>query len=358
MPMAKLVACGLDYRSAKVDSRERLAVSSSDLCETTRALSARLGGAEAVLLSTCNRVEVYAFADAKETAKGLRSWFIERGGDDILPVLNYWTDEEAARHLYRVAAGLESMVIGEHQILGQVRTAYESARQAGTAGRGLNVLFQAAISSGKWVRARTPLSAGISSVGGAAATLAAKIFGNLSERRVLLFGAGKMAESSARHLLSNKAGSLVVANRSLERAQELAAALGGEGITFLEGLDRLGEFDIILCSTACPHVIMDVPRVSAALNARRGRSIFIIDIAVPRNVDSQVGRLDGVVLYNIDALEAIVQDSLVQRRGAVELAERAIDEKTVEFMARRSDLYGMPYPVLGTQGLRPCFNQG
>ena len=353
--MARLFSCGVDFRTASIGRRETLAVASRDLGEQLRMLSARMGGGEAVLISTCNRVEIYALSDAPDMSATLRDWFMERAGSEILPSLNYWAGEAAVLHLYRVASGLESMIIGESEILGQVKTAYEAARQAGTAGRGFNILFQSAMGMGKKIRAHTPLSSGISSVGGAAAVLAAKIFGDLSDLRVLLIGAGKMAESSAKHLLAKKAKSLVVANRSLERAGELAQALGGQGVALSEGIDRLGDFDIVVCSTSCPGTVLDARHASAAIKERRGRPIFIIDIAVPRDVSPDAGELEGVFLYNIDSLEALVKDSIVQRSGAVESAERTVSEGAAELISQRCALYGLEDAYPTARALGPCF---
>lgn len=353
--MARLFSCGVDFRTAAVGRRETLAVLPQDLGEQMRMLSARMGGGEVVLISTCNRVELYALSDAANMPATLRNWFVERAGPEILPALNYWAGEVAVLHLYRVASGLESMIVGESEVLGQVKTSYEAARQAGTAGRGFNILFQSAMGTGKWVRAHTPLSSGISSVGGAAAVLAAKIFGDLSDRRVLLIGAGKMAESSAKHLLAKKAKCLVVANRSLERASELAQALGGQGVALSEGIARLGDFDIVVCSTSCPDTVLDARHVSAAMKDRRGRPLFIIDIAVPRDVSPDVGELEGVFLYNIDSLEALVKDSIGQRNGAVEAAEQAVSERAAELVSQRCALYGLEDTHPAARTLGPCF---
>lgn len=352
--MVRLFSCGVDFRTADVGRRETLAIAPQDLGEQMRRLSASMGGGEVLLLSTCNRVEIYALSDASDMPVTLRNWFVERAGAEILPSLNYWAGEIAVQHLFRVASGLESMIVGEPEILGQVKTAYEAARQAGTAGRGFNILFQSAMGTGKWVRSHTPLSFGISSVGGAAAVLSAKIFGNLTDRRVLLIGAGKMAESSAKHLLAKKAKSLVVANRSLERAQELARELGGQAVALSEGLDRLGDFDIVVCSTSCPDTILNKERVSAALNERHGRPLFIIDIAVPRDVSADVGEIDGVFLYNIDSLEALVKDSIGLRNGAVESAERTVSERAAELVSQRAALYGLEDGFGATGALGPC----
>lgn len=337
--MPRMVCCGVNHRCAAVERRELLSVPAAELANACRALSSSLGG-EVALLSTCNRLEAYAFADG-EPLQALREWFRSRGGPGIAASLSFWGGAEAVRHLFRVSAGLDSMVVGETEILGQVRSAYQAAREAATAGRAMNLVFQAALGTGKWVRAHTPLAAGISSVGGAAATLAGRIFSDLAERRVLILGAGKMAEASARHLLERRVSRPVVANRSPERARELASALGGVGLGLEEGLARLHEFDIVLCSAAAPKPILGTGQVREALRRRLGRPIFLVDIGVPRNVEPAVRWVDGATLYDIDSLEAIVADSIASRRGAIEQAEAAVEARGEAFMRSRSRELGL-----------------
>lgn len=350
MPNApRIVCCGVNHRSAAVERREVLSVPAAGLADACRALSSSLGG-EVALLSTCNRLEAYAFADG-DPLQTLRDWFKSRGGPGIAASMSFWGGSEAVRHLFRVAAGLDSMVVGETEILGQVRSAYQGAREAATAGRAMNLVFQAALGAGKWVRAHTPLAGGISSVGGAAATLAGRIFSDLAERRVLILGAGKMAEASARHLLERRVSRPVVANRSPERARELASALGGVGLGLEEGLARLHEFDIVLCSTACAQPILGLSEVRGALRRRLGRPIFLVDIGVPRNVDPAVRWVDGATLYDIDSLEAIVADSIESRRGAIEQAEAAVESRGEAFLRSRWRELGLGEPAVAAPAL-------
>jgi glutamyl-tRNA reductase len=230
-----------------------------------------------------------------------------------------------------VASGLDSMVLGENEVLGQVKNAYLLSQKERCTGKLLNVLFQRSLYVGKRVRTETGLSMGSGSVGSVAVAMAERIFGTLEDRTIMILGAGKMAEVTARHLLSQKVRSVIVANRTLERALPLAKALGGEALSFEAGLERLETADIVLCSTAAPHPIILAEHVERITARRKGRSLFFIDIAVPRDVHPDVHQIDNVYVYDIDDLESIVRGNVEKRAGEVAAAERIVEEKAAEF---------------------------
>lgn len=340
-PAAMHILCfGLNHHTTPVELRERLTFDPIAL----KAALARwgcgddahpAGSAEGVILSTCNRLEVYAVAHTAEAADGLRAFLAEarRLPPDLpLPFYTY-VDEEAVRHLFRVAAGLDSMILGEPQILGQVLEAYEAARGQGAAGPVLSALFRRAVHAGKRARAETAISHNAATVSSVAVALAGQVFGSLSDCSVLVLGAGEMAELAARALIARGAPPPTVINRSFERARELAATWGGAALSFEWLGEALARADIVIAATAAPHVIVDVSRVEAALAARGERPLFLIDIAVPRNIDAAVGQLPGVHLYNIDDLEALVEDHLNGRRREIPRVEKIVAEEVGEFMA-------------------------
>lgn len=328
-----LLLLGLNHRTAPIDVRERLAISSSRLPETLPRLKTELSLQELVVLSTCNRLEVYGLTDQpKSTLPALTRWFQSQGPTPSLESHLYLhEDEKAIGHLFRVAAGLDSMVVGEQEILGQVKEAYKAAHASGTTGKLMNVLFQRSLYVGKRVRTETGLSSGAASVGSVAVAMAERIFGHLGESRVMILGAGKMAELTAKHLLSQKVHSILVSNRTYAHACELAQQFGGEAIRFEEGLQRMEQADIVICSTASPHPIILANHVNDIMQRRKGRSLFFIDIAVPRNVHPDVHCIDNVYLYNIDDLQSIVKENIAKRSKEIHQAEMIIEEKTREF---------------------------
>lgn len=338
--MMHILCLGLNHRSAPVELRERLSFSPSAL----KAALARWGcgdGArpagtlEGAILSTCNRLEVYAVAYETAATEGLRAFLVEarRLPPDLpLPFYTY-VDEEAVRHLFRVAVGLDSMILGEPQILGQVLDAYEVARGQGAAGPVISALFRHAVHAGKRARAETAISHSAATVSSVAVALAERVFGALSGCHVLVLGAGEMAELAARALIARGAPPPTVVNRSLERARELAQVWGGEALPFEALGEALARADIVIAATGAPHVIVDVPEVKAALAVRGERPLFFIDIAVPRNVSAAVGELPGVHLYNIDDLQALVEDHLNGRRREIPRVEQIVAEEVGRFMA-------------------------
>jgi glutamyl-tRNA reductase len=331
--MNKLLLVGVSHKTAPVEWRERLAVPEERLPALLKEMMSGEVLSEAVVLSTCNRVEAYAVVnDVQEAESAVRRVLTTLHGDPAMETCFYrMEDHEAVRHLFRVAAGLDSLVVGEPEILGQVKRAYESSRSAQATGKLTNVLFQRALFIGKSVRTCTGISDGPISTANLAVTLAQRIFKNLKESRVLIVGAGKMAELSARSFLSQKVARLAVVNRTLEKAQELARRFQGHASPFEELSAELAAADIVLCSTGSPEPVLRRDDVAEAMRHRRGRSLFLIDIAVPRDVDPAVHHLENVYLYNIDDLQSLVAESLVRRHGEIDRASLLVEEKAREF---------------------------
>ncbi len=314
--------------------REHLTVPPEKLNRALADLRAAHELAEAVILSTCNRLEVYGRPqdDRAKSLKAVKDFFRNLyPSGNIAPALYHFEAEDAVKHLFRVASGLDSLVVGETEVLGQVKTAYQFAQTNGATGKITNVLFQRALYVGKHVRQKTAISEGASSVGSVAVRLAERIFGTLGHHRVLLLGAGKMAEVTARHLLSQKAGELMIMNRTQSRAEELAGLLGGKAVP----LDRLSreveEADIVICSTSADKPLITAAMVEPILKTRRGRSLYFIDIAVPRNVEAAVHDIDNVYVYNIDDLKTLVDENMARRQQDVSAAEGIVHEAAGEF---------------------------
>ncbi len=329
-----LLVVGISHRTAPVGLREHLAIPAERIGAALDRLTASGEVKEAVVLSTCNRVEVYVqpVGDRDRAAHLLREFFARiYDSVDAAAALYRQDGLEAVAHLFRVAAGLDSMVIGESEILGQVKTAYTAARDRGTTGKITNVLFQRALFVGKQVRTRTNISEGASSVGSVAVHLAERIFGSLQDRRILLIGAGEMAEVAARHLISQKTGQISVINRTLEKAQALAASLGGTAGPMESLFDELLHADIVICSTSAERPVITFDVMQAIMKARRDRSLYFIDIAVPRNVDPAVHGIDNAFVYNIDDLRRIVEENLDRRREEVAEAEALVNTLSSEF---------------------------
>ncbi len=306
----KVFVAGLSYKTAPVEVRERLAVRPSRLpCHGCR-LKLGAGLDEVVLLSTCNRVEVYGATSSWVQGKVFRIFQQLCPGLDVTPYVYVKEGAAAVEHLFSVASGLDSMVIGETEITGQVKNAYQAAQQAGLTGRTLNRWFQTALQVAKEVRTHTGIGRGTTSVGSVAVELAEKIFaGDLSDKTVMILGAGKMGEACVRHLAKRGARSVLVANRSLERAQALAAELGGRALPFDERLQALAAADIVVSSTGSPTTVLHKHEIAGVLAARSNRPLVLVDIAVPRDIAPDVEELENVYLYNIDHLEAIVREN-------------------------------------------------
>jgi glutamyl-tRNA reductase len=320
-----LTLVGLSHTSTPIALRERAFVPLPQAAEVARSLAAE---GEAVCLSTCNRTELYLVGpEAEPRALAALAGVSGLPEDELHGVVYRLGDEAAALHLFRVAAGLDSMVPGEGEILGQVRAAYET----GASGPILDRLFRQALHAGKAVRAETAIGESPASVSSAAAALAQQVFGELGGCRVLLAGAGHVAELAARSIVARGAKVAYVANRSAGRAHALAASLGGAAISLDEVTDNLGEVDVLVSATGSTERTLGRDRVEAALRARRGRPLFLIDLAVPRDLDPAINELDGCFLYDIDDLESVVAAGLAGRRREAERAEAIVAAEAERF---------------------------
>ncbi|MGB2972702.1 MAG: glutamyl-tRNA reductase, partial [Candidatus Competibacter sp.] len=320
---------------APVDVRERVAFAPERLDTALRDLLDHGGAREAAILSTCNRTELYCGlkeADDRQVVQWLGDYHLLRAVD-LQPYLYQHSGPCAVRHILRVAAGLDSMVLGEPQILGQVKAAYQTANSAGTLGSLLDRLFQHTFAVAKQVRTDTRIGASPVSVAFAAVGLAKQIFADLPKRTALLIGAGDTTELVVRHLHENGIGRLVVANRTLERAHILAAAFSGYAIALDEIPAHLGEADIVIAATASPGLMLTAAQVRACLKQRRRRPIFMLDLAVPRDIEPAVAELNDVYLYTVDDLKDIIQENLRSRQAAAAQAEEIIDHQVEHFMA-------------------------
>ncbi len=326
-----IVCAGLNHESAPVGVRERFAVAAQDMTDVLRDVRAIDGLAGAVVLSTCNRVEIYAanLCPVKAT-DGLTQLFRERAGVEI-PLYLHDTPR-SVRHLFRVASGLDSMVIGETEILGQVKQAYTAASECGATTRHLHKLFQHAFRVAKHVRTETQITRGATSVGAVAVELAGKIFGDLTGRRVMILGAGETSERTARSLVSRGVRTVIVSNRTFERAAKLAEEIGGMAIHFDNWQNTFPDVDILICSTSAPHFIITPEKLATMMKARSGRPLFVIDLAVPRDADPEINAIDGVFLYDIDSLEGIVRQTLEVRRGELDRCEEMIGDHVRSFV--------------------------
>jgi glutamyl-tRNA reductase len=331
-----LFVAGLSFKTAPVDVRERLAVRPSQLpCHGCR-LKLSAGLDEVVLLSTCNRVEIYGATESWVQGR-VHGLFRQLCPEDVdlTPFLYVKEGGAAAGHLFSVASGLDSMVIGETEITGQVKNAYQAAQQAGLTGRVLNRLFQTALQVAKEIRTHTAVGRGATSVGSVAVELAEKVFaGDLSDKTVMILGAGKMGEACVRHLTKRGARSVLVANRSSERAQLLAAEFGGRALPFEERMGALAEADILVSSTGSPTTVLHKDEIAQILPARRNRPLILIDIAVPRDIAADVEQLDSVFLYNIDHLQTIVRENSRLREQELSKCNAIIARRTAALMSK------------------------
>lgn len=325
-----LLILGLNHKTAPVDVRERFSIPKNALRLGLANLNAYEGISEAVVLSTCNRSEMYAVVDdVKSDKKTLKQFLFDLTGNEenIDEYLYCYEDEECIRHLFRVASSLDSLVLGEGQILSQVKEAYAIAREAGATSTILNTLFHRAIATGKRVRTETRIQYNSVSVSYAAVELAKDVFGDLKHSNALIFGAGKMAELTAQHLQSHGVQKIYVTNRHLDKAEKLAESVGGAAIPFQQAMMQATDVDIIVTSTGAPHYVIKPWETRQLMTKRKGRPLFFIDIAVPRDVDPEVGDIPGVTLYNIDALEEVVDDHMQERRLEAKQAENIVEEE-------------------------------
>jgi glutamyl-tRNA reductase len=326
---------GVSHRTAPVEIRERLDFSARGLDEALAALSGRPSGAEAAVLSTCNRAEVYFVCESIEEAHAdIEAFFAEfhrLPHEDLRPHLYAKTDADAARHLFRVASGLDSLVVGEPQILGQVKEAYGHAAAQRTTGPLLNRLFKSAFTAGKRVRTETSLGEGAVSVSYAAVALARKIFGDLSGRTVLVVGAGEMGKLTALHMKSQGIRQVLITSRTVAHAESLSQAIDATVIPWTGLSDALGEADIVITATGASAPIISRHLVETAMRPRRHRPLFVIDIAVPRDVDPAAGNIEQVFLYNIDDLQAVVVENVSKRSTEIAQAETIVGEEVDRF---------------------------
>lgn len=331
----KLLVLGLNHKTAPVEVRERLAFGPDIIAGALRDLVNCEGVREGVILSTCNRTEVYCATEegAEERVRRWLSGFHGLEHERIEPFLYAHADRAAVTHLLRVASGLDSLVLGEPQILGQVKSAYQTACDCSTTGKLLSRLFQHTFSVAKIVRTETAIGSSPVSVAFAAVSLARQIFSDLSQQTALLIGAGETIELAARHLYHNGIGRIIVANRTIERAHDLAAQFNGYAIALTEIGNHLPEADIVISSTASPLPILGKGTVERALKKRKHRPIFMVDIAVPRDIEPEVGELPDVYLYTIDDLKGVIDEGLRTRQAAAQQAEEIIEFQAGEFMA-------------------------
>ncbi len=331
----KLTLAGVSHHRAPIELRERVSLD-LDAC---RELSQRLDG-EAVVLSTCNRTELYVVRDEQEqepavdTLSGLAG---DRAGD-LAAALYRLHDESAALHLFRVAAGLDSLVPGEGEILGQVRAAFA----AGSPGPVLDHLFRQALHIGRRVRIETAIGESPASVPSAAAALAQQVFGDLQGHRVLLIGAGKMSEAAARNLVSRGAEIAVVANRTLAHGEDLARKLRADAVALDDVRDELVRADVVVSATSAAEQVLSHEAVASAIRARKGRPLLLVDLAVPRDLDPAINELEGCFLYDVDDLEAVVTETLSGRRGEAARAERLVAEEADRFREWQASLDVVP----------------
>ncbi len=327
---------GVNHKTAPVEIRERLAFAEKSIPLHLEGIRGLGGVREAVVLSTCNRVEIYGAAD--------------QPGDALDELIHYLVDHfavspgevefyrkeagDAAHHLFEVASGLDSMVLGETEIFGQIKKAYATAQSNGSTARQMNKLFQQSFSVGKLVRSSTRIQQGATSVGSAAVDLAEKIFGRLEGCRVMIIGAGEVSRITAQSFRSRGASSIIVSNRSFDKAEELAAELAGKAVHFDDWNQYLNQVDIVISSTSASHAVVRRDMVEKSISNRRGHSLFLIDIAVPRDIEDEVNELDNVYLYNIDQLQRIASAGVERRKEQIEVCRGVIrqflEEKGIE----------------------------
>jgi len=330
-----IVLIGVNHKTAPIALRERIAIAREALPEALRALAAEPGVAECMIVSTCNRVEILSVVESQ--TNGLASFLHRHFHLDpavLAPHLYEYRDQEAVRHLFRVAASLDSMVVGEPQILGQVKEAFSVARAAGTVGGQLEHLLQGSFAAAKKVRSETEIGSNSVSIASVAVELARKIFGSLEGRTVFLVGAGKMSELAARHLVQQGAGTILVTNRTEERARQMAEGFQGYVIPFEQIYEAASQADIVISSTGAPHPIFSREHGQAFLHRRRNRPMFFIDIAVPRDVDPAMGELEGIFVYDIDDLQAVAAAHLNERSHSATNAEALIAVEVERFHQR------------------------
>jgi glutamyl-tRNA reductase len=346
----KIVLLGVNHKTAPIEVRERLAIGPAELADATRALLEVQGIREGLIVSTCNRVEFLTCQEPEAPLLDFVGDYFRIDPATVQPHLYEFREEEAIRHLFRVASSLDSMVIGEPQILGQVKESYVAARSVGGIRTHLDRLLQRTFAVAKRVRNETQVGSSSVSVASVAVELARKIFGSLQGRNVLLVGAGKMSELAARHLVEQGAGAVFVANRTHARAEQLAQQFNGKPVPFDDLYATADKTDIIITSTGSPQAIFRKEHAQQLLSRRRGRPMFFIDIAVPRDIDPEINKLDGAFLYDIDDLQSVAASHLAERGKEAELAEALIAGEVEQYRRRLHALNVVP-EIVQLQGL-------
>jgi glutamyl-tRNA reductase len=342
-----IVIVGVSHKTAPLEVREALAFPRDGLASALRRLRESLGLSEAMILSTCNRVEIYGRRAGEGSAAALAGFLADfhgRTSEELAPYVYRVEGPEAVRHAFRVAASLDSLVIGEPQILGQVKEAYQIAEGAESLGSALNALRNRSLAAAKRARTDTGIGHNAVSVSYVAVELARKIFGELKDRRVLLVGAGKMTELAAKHLVRSGARATVLGGRTFAKAEELAAALGGRAAPFESLRQELAEADIVISGTGAPGIVIHQEDVEAARGTRL-RPLFIIDIAVPRDVEPKIGSLSGVFLYDLDDLKSVAEANIRERMKEAAAAEAIVEQEVREFLAWQKSLDVVPLLV-------------
>lgn len=352
----EIVCLGLSHHTAPVEIREKFAVPDSEVAPSAVELAHQPGLDEAVIVSTCNRVEFYAAGEnAQEAFAALGRYVTAKVGEAGSEAFFRHASRRSIEHLFRVVSGLDSMILGETEILGQVKKAYLAAQEAGATGRHLNKLFQRAFNVAKEIRTNTNITRGSISVGSVAVELAEKIFGRLAHCHVMILGAGETSELTAGALQARGVKAIFVANRSYERAAQLATRMGGKALHFEEWARDFHDVDILIGSTAAPHPVVTVQKLAPLMRTRPDRPLFCIDLAVPRDFQPEVNNLEGVYLYDIDSLQQIADHSMTVRRQEVAVCEHLIERHVAEFSAW---LAAGPHPLSAplhqqTEGAKP-----
>ncbi len=341
-----LALIGVNHKTAPVGIRERLAFAEATLPAALERLKSVDGVREGLILSTCNRVEVIVNGEPDAEVNGRLPGFLSSyhgvALGDLVPHLYEHRQNAAVRHIFRVAASLDSMMVGEPQILGQVKTAYAAARAAHSVGGPLEEVLMRAFAVAKKVRTETGIAQSAVSVSYAAVELARKIFGSLQGKAVMLIGAGKMSELSAKHLLHSGASSLLIANRNFDRAVQMSEHLQGKAVRFEDLLETLPQADIVISSTGAPHFILKKEDGAKILSRRRNRPMFFIDIAVPRDIDPDLNKLDNIFVYDIDDLHEVINANLAERTREAELGEKIVEHEVEQFLDRIKSLEVVP----------------
>lgn len=333
----ELAVVGINHKTAPVEIREKFSFSPDRVPEANRLLKENACLEENLVLSTCNRVEIYAWGgNDKDCVKGIKGFlgaFHKTEIPDHDDRFYVYRGQDAVRHLFAVASGLDSMVVGEMEILGQIKKAYMDAKLSRSTGKILNRLFEKAFNTAKKVRTETFIGRGAVSVSSAASRLAAKILGDLRQRQAMIVGAGAVGEQLIIYLRKNGVGSILVANRTLEKAESLAGKFAASAVGFEDFKSRLVETDIVIASTGAPHCIIRNDDILSLMPKRKQRPLFIIDLAVPRDVEDQVNKIDNVYLYNIDDLKRIVDENINLRKSELDNCSRIINIAADSFMA-------------------------